>query len=153
MGTGAERPHLAKKPTYAIFSGMHTIMKKLIVLAVMSVFATIAYCADFADVSITEVKTAIANKNAIILDVNGTESWRAGHVPGAIDYIANKDNLAKLLPADKNALIIAYCGNPHCKAYLSAAGAAQALGYTNIKHMSAGIDGWKQAKETVEKAN
>jgi rhodanese-related sulfurtransferase len=32
-----------------------------------------------------------------------------------------------------------------------AAVAAKELGYTNIKHMSVGIVGWKEAKEPVEK--
>ena len=59
----------------------------------------------------------------------------------------------KVLPEDKNALIIAYCGNPRCTAYQAAATAAQKLGYKNVKHMSAGIAGWNKAGEKVEKAN
>jgi len=128
-------------------------MKKVILIAAIFALATVAYCAGFADITIAEVKAAIADKSAVILDVNGTESWRQGHIPGAIDYIANKDHLAQILPKDKNALIIAYCGNPRCKAYLSAATAAQALGYTNVKHLSAGIAGWKEANEATEKAD
>ena len=50
------------------------------------------------------------------------------------------------LPADKNTLVIAYCGNPGCGAYLQAAKSLQKLGYTNIKRMPAGIDGWNEAK-------
>ena len=128
-------------------------MKKFLLLAGMLAFVTVAQAASFPDISIPEVKTAISDKNAVILDVNGTESFKEGHVPGAIDYVANKNQLTQVLPKDKNALIIAYCGNPHCKAYLSAAEAAKALGYTNIKHMNAGIAGWKEAKEPTEKAN
>jgi hypothetical protein len=33
--------------------------------------------------------------------------------------------------------------NPQCGAYLRAAKAPQKLGYTDIKHMSASISGWK----------
>jgi rhodanese-related sulfurtransferase len=47
-------------------------------------------------------------------------------------------------------LIIAYCGSPKCGAYLQAAKAAEKLGYTNIKHMSAGIAGWNDAKLPTE---
>ena len=36
---------------------------------------------------------------------------------------------------------------------LAAATAAEALGYKNIKHLSAGISGWLQAGEKTEKAN
>jgi len=37
-------------------------------------------------------------------------------------------------------------------AYKTAAKKAVALGYTNVKHFSAGISGWTSAGEKVEKA-
>jgi len=48
-------------------------------------------------------------------------------------------------------LVVAYCGGPSCNAYTRAANAASKLGYTNVKHLSAGISGWLQAKELTEK--
>jgi rhodanese-related sulfurtransferase len=57
-----------------------------------------------------------------------------------------------VLPKDKNALVVAYCGGPKCKAYEAAAKAAEKLGYTNIKHLTAGISGWKDAGEKTETA-
>jgi rhodanese-related sulfurtransferase len=36
-------------------------------------------------------------------------------------------------------------------AYKSAATKAEELGYTNVKHLSAGISGWKEAGEKTEK--
>ena len=48
-------------------------------------------------------------------------------------------------------LIVAYCGGPRC-AYKRAAGAAEKLGHTNVKHLSAGISGWLKAGEKAEKA-
>ena len=70
----------------------------------------------------------------------------------SIDFRAQKDALAKLLPADKNALVVAYCGGPTCNAYAAAAKAAKELGYTNVKHLSAGISGWKAANAPLEAA-
>lgn len=35
-------------------------------------------------------------------------------------------------------------------AYQTAARAAKDLGYTNVKHLSAGISGWRQAGEKTE---
>ena len=75
---------------------------------------------------------------------------RPAHVPSALNFAAIKDNLASSLPKKKDALIIAYCGNPKCGAYLKAAKAAEKLGYTNIKHMAAGISGWKAAGMKTE---
>lgn len=127
-------------------------MKKIIALLTVALIATASYAAEFADLSIKEVKALTESKQAVIIDVNGTESFNKGRVPGALNYEAIQDKLASKLPADKNALIVAYCGNPKCKAYKEAAEAAVKLGYTNVKHMSAGIQGWKAAGEKVEKS-
>jgi len=127
-------------------------MKKILTLLTVALIATASYAGEFADVSIKEVKVLTESKKAVIIDVNGTESFEKGRVPGALNYEAIKDKLASTLPADKNTLIVAYCGNPKCKAYKEAADAAAKLGYTNVKHMSAGIQGWKSAGEKLEKS-
>lgn len=126
-------------------------MKKILPLLAVALLAATSYAGEFADVSIKEVKALAESKKAVILDVNGTESYQKGHVPTALNYEAVKDNLASALPADKDTLIIAYCGSPKCKAYKEAAEAAENLGYKNVKHMSAGIKGWKDAGEKLAK--
>jgi len=126
-------------------------MRKLAIALSLAVFTFAASASEFPDVSIKEVKDLIASKQAVLLDVNGSKSYQDGHVPGALNYEAVKDKLASILPADKSSVIIAYCGSPKCKAYKEAAQAAAQLGYTNIKHMSAGIKGWKEAGEKLEK--
>lgn len=125
-------------------------MKKLIAL-VVALAATAGFAAEFPDISIADLKQAIAEKKVTVIDVNGAASYKAGHVPTAIDFASQGANLASLLPADKNALVVAYCGGPACSAYKAAANAADKLGYTNVKHLSAGISGWKAAKESLEK--
>ncbi len=104
------------------------------------------------DIEHEALKKAIAEKSVTLIDVNGSKSYQAGHIPGAIDFAAHKADLASKLPENKDALVVAYCGNEHCGAYMKAAKAAQELGYTNVKHYSGGIAGWK-AKEPVEKAD
>jgi rhodanese-related sulfurtransferase len=126
-------------------------MKKLVVLAVSLLFAAGVYAAGYPDITIGDLKTAMASQKVVLLDANGTESWQSGHIPGAINFNASRDHLASLLPADKNVLVVAYCGNPQCPAYRAAAEAAQKLGYKNIKHLTAGIAGWKKAGEKTEK--
>jgi len=127
-------------------------MKKLLALIAVGFVASSVLAAEFPDISINEVKDLTKSKKAVIIDVNGTESYAQGHVPGALDFEAVQAKLSEVLPKDKNALIVAYCGNPKCQAYLSAARAADKLGYKNIKHMSAGIAGWKDAGMKTEKA-
>jgi len=114
-------------------------------------FAASVYAAEFPDITIPALKTAIAEKKVVLLDANGTESWESGHIPGAIDFSAKEDKLASLLPKDKSVLVVAYCANPQCPAYRAAAFAAKKLGYKNIKHLVAGIQGWKSAGEKTEK--
>jgi len=127
-------------------------MKKLLTLVTLGLVAFSVRAAEFPDISIKEVKEAIKTQKAVIIDVNGTESYDKGHVPTALNFEAIQAKLAQSLPKDKNALIIAYCGNPRCSAYQQAAKAASKLGYKNVKHMSAGIAGWKAAGEKTEKA-
>jgi rhodanese-related sulfurtransferase len=125
-------------------------MKKLLAFLVTASVAVSAYAGEFTDISINDVNKLAESKSAVIIDVNGDDSFQAGHVPGALNFAAIKDNLATSLPKKKDALIVAYCGNPKCGAYLKAAKAAEKLGYTNIKHMSAGISGWKEAGMKTE---
>lgn len=127
-------------------------MKKLFTLLFSLLFTASVFAGEFPDISVTDLKKAIEDKKVTVIDVNGSDSYKAGHVPTAIDFDATGDKLAKKLPADKGALVVAYCGGPSCGAYKAAAMKAKELGYTNVKHMAAGISGWKEAGEKLEKA-
>jgi len=127
-------------------------MKKLLAtLCALALTAVSVIAGDYPDISIAELKKAIAEKKVTVIDVNGSTSYSKGHVPTALNFADVKDSLASKLPADKGALVVAYCGGPSCSAYTRAANAAKELGYTNVKHLSAGISGWLQAGEATEK--
>ena len=127
------------------------MFKKLTALLATALLAVATFAGEFPDVSVKEVKALAESKKAVIIDVNGTESYQKGRIPGALNYEAIQDNLAAKLPADKDTVIVAYCGGPKCMAYQKAAKAANKLGYKNVKHMSAGISGWKEAGQPLEK--
>ena len=127
-------------------------MKKILALAATLFLSASVFAGEFPDISVKEVKSLVASKKAVFIDVNGSESYAKAHVPGALDFDAIEKNFAKSLPADKSSLIVAYCGNEYCSAYLSAATAAMDLGYTNVKHFSRGIDGWKKAGGKLDKS-
>jgi rhodanese-related sulfurtransferase len=126
-------------------------MKKLLTLLAAVFCAASVQAGEFPDISVAELQTAIKEKKVTVLDVNGSDSFKNGRIPGAIDFRANKAEIAKQLPSDKSALVVAYCGGPTCNAYSAAAKAAKELGYTNVKHLSAGISGWKSAGAPLEK--
>ena len=126
-------------------------MKKVHSLLVAAIFATTVYAGEYPDLSIKDLQAAIKDGKVAIIDVNGAGSFRRGHIPTAIDFSSSQKDLAKLLPKDKKTLIVAYCGGPGCSAYKRGASAAEKLGYTNVKRLSAGISGWKKAGADLEK--
>lgn len=100
-------------------------------------------------ISFDDLKKAIADKKVVVLDCNGDESYAKGHIPTALNCKA-ADIDAKL-PADKGALIVAYCGSEKCTAWKGGASKASKLGYTNIKHFEGGLKGWTAAGGELEK--
>jgi rhodanese-related sulfurtransferase len=129
-------------------------MKKLsLILSAVVLLAVNAFAGTYPDISLADLKKAIADKDVTVIDVNGSESYAKGHIPGAIDYVAVKSDLASKLPSDKGALVVAYCGSEKCGAYAKAAEAAKELGYTNVKHFAPGLKGWKAAGEPLQAAN
>jgi rhodanese-related sulfurtransferase len=118
---------------------------KTAILALLFAVSSTAFTAEFADITHKDLNAAIAAKTVVVIDVNGSDSYKDGHIPTAIDFEAKEKELVKSLPADKSALIVAYCGSPECPAWKSAATAVAALGYTNVKHYTGGLAGWKEA--------
>lgn len=102
------------------------------------------------EITFAELKPLVEAKKVILIDANGTDSFKEGHIPGAIDLAAHKDDLATLLPPTKDALIVSYCGGPQCSAWEEGATAASKLGYKQIKHFTAGMSGWKDSKGALE---
>ena len=126
-------------------------MKKFIVLIALSLFSTSLFAGEFPDISIKELQKAIKDGKVAVIDVNGATTYKKGHIPTAISFASNGKELAKHLPKDKNTLVVAYCGGPACRAYQRGAKAAAKLGYKNVKHLSAGISGWKKSGAEVAK--
>lgn len=126
----------------------YAVLPALMLIAAISVFAD----DKVADISHEELTKAVKEGKVVLIDCNGSDSFNAGHIPGAVNFETDKAKLAEKLPADKAALVVAYCGNEQCNAYASGAAAAKALGYTNVKHYPAGIAGWKKSGEKTEAA-
>ncbi len=126
-------------------------MKKVTTMIVMMLLAGFAFAGQVADISVEDLAKEIEAGSVTVIDVNGSKSFSNGRVPGAIDFQTEAKNLKNLLPEDKDSLIVAYCSGPRCGAYKRATMAAEKLGYTNIKHMSAGISGWRSAGQELEK--
>lgn len=92
-----------------------------------------------------------ANAQTVVIDVNPTEIYDEGHVPGARWMRFDKAE-PSVLPADKSAPVVLYCFNPVCGASHQAATAVASAGWKDVRRMSAGIQGWKAAGLPVEAA-
>jgi rhodanese-related sulfurtransferase len=125
---------------------------RIIPLLALLTCTALMVAADFAEITQADLAKAIEAKTITLIDVNGTESWKAGHIPGALDFAAVAGALADQLPKDKDALIVAYCGGPSCGAWKRGAEAVAALGYTNVKHFKGGVSGWKESGAKTEAA-
>jgi rhodanese-related sulfurtransferase len=100
-------------------------------------------------ISPKELHQLFASGALYVFDVNSPQSWMQTRVPGAV-HLDPLTFSAADLPADKNARIVFYCSNTWCRKAPNAARRAAALGYTNVRVMSAGIKGWLGANLPVE---
>jgi rhodanese-related sulfurtransferase len=92
-------------------------------------------------VSPAELQQRMRNGGVTTIDVNSRESWTSARVPGArhLDPASFEE---RDLPADKDAALVFYCSNPLCRKAPNAARRAKAMGYRNVRVLSAGIGGW-----------
>lgn len=86
----------------------------------------------------------LLGRGVTVLDCNGTDSYQVEHIPGSVDYLGGYLHLKRLLPSNKDALIVAYCGGSRCPMYKLGADDARRLGYRNIRHLTSGLQGWKE---------
>lgn len=94
--------------------------------------------------SCTELHALLPSAQACVIDVNAPSRWAAAHVPGARN-LDPRGFTAADLPGDRAALLVFYCSNPMCTKAPIAARRAKGMGYTQVRVMSAGIQGWLDA--------
>lgn len=100
-------------------------------------------------ISCRDVSHLLPQLRAVVIDVNSTSRWALAHVPGA----RNLDPVhfdASDLPAEKHTALVFYCSNFLCRKAPTAARRAKAMGYTDVRVMSAGIQGWISEQLPVE---
>lgn len=83
-------------------------------------------------------------ENVMIIDARPKRpKYDKGHIPMAVSIPNTKfDKMTDKLPADKDALLIYYCGGEKCKLSHKSAYKAKALGYKNVKVFSKGFPEW-----------
>ena len=79
-----------------------------------------------------------------LFDSRPLPRFQEGAIPTAVNlpYPAFDKLADKLLPKDKNALVIFYCAGPTCNMSPGSADKARKLGYTNLKVYKDGMPAW-----------
>jgi rhodanese-related sulfurtransferase len=110
---------------------------------------------DLATVSVPQLADLLAQGAPVaVCDANNEKTrTRYGVIPGARLLSHYKDyDIVSELPADKAQTIVFYCANAACSAAPSAARQAAASGYTDVRVLTDGIQGWVKAGQKVEKS-
>ena len=84
---------------------------------------------------------------AVIIDSRPKKrKYDKAHIPTAINIPTRQfDKHVSKLPADKSTPLIFYCGGYKCSLSPKAVKKTKALGYTNVKALTAGFPAWKKA--------
>jgi rhodanese-related sulfurtransferase len=87
-------------------------------------------------------------ENVMLIDSRPRRpKYDEGHIPMAVSIPDSQfEKLSAQLPADKNALLIFYCGGLACPLSHKSARKAEALGYTNVKVFAEGLPGWLKVR-------
>jgi rhodanese-related sulfurtransferase len=102
-------------------------------------------------VSVGEVERLLERKaDLLIVDARDPSSYARGHLPGAVNIpFGNWLEEGKPLPPRDRDLIV-YCNNQDCPISRLWSEQAAQRGYTRVRHMKAGLAGWKDAGLPVE---
>lgn len=131
-------------------------MKSLLTLVLVSIGLSAGAAENFKMIGTSDLEKMMketGTKQVYIFDANTAETRKNdGIIPTAklLDSSSNYD-VAKNLPADKNASLVFYCANTKCMAAPGAAKRAVEAGYKNVAVYHDGIEGWKKAGKTTAK--
>ena len=81
-----------------------------------------------------------------LYDARPAKRFGGGHIPTAAIGFPDDKNFLSVLPEDKAALLVFYCGGPTCPFTGKAVKKAQEAGYTNLKGYQGGMPVWNKAK-------
>lgn len=132
----------------------------LLALAALCLFALPALAGEkeatpVGETPMDEVEKELAAGECYVYDANSKSTRdEQGVIAGATLLDSYSEYELSLLPADRGADVVFYCGSTRCTASDKAAVRAIDAGYTNVTVMREGIKGWKSAgKPTVPVAD
>jgi len=115
--------------------------------AFLSLFATLAFAADYAVIGHAELK-ALVDADArvfLLVDARTAGEYREAHIPGAINIPEpDFETFTGLLPTNKDVMLVFYCNGVKCGKSKKEAKRALQLGYTRVHVFSEGMPVWEE---------
>jgi phage shock protein E len=98
---------------------------------------------SYKDLNVAEFKTAISEKNTVILDVRSESELSEGSIPGHILVNVSRPDFAKKVEKmDKNKGYYIYCRSGGRSAH--ACKIMAKMGFENVNNLKGGIISWKK---------
>ncbi|RMG17275.1 MAG: hypothetical protein D6729_09265 [Deltaproteobacteria bacterium] len=109
----------------------------------------------FQKIDVEELTRLQATGPVHLYDANSEKTRKKlGVIPGATLLTSPSEyDVAKVLPKEKDAVLVFYCANVHCTASHVAAKRAIEAGYTQVYVLAPGVKGWAEAGRPVERPN
>lgn len=108
----------------------------------------------FKDITHEELKKWVdEDKDFILIDVLGKESYEARHLPEARHASVHEDDFLEntaLLAPDREKPVVVYCASFSCQASPAAADKLIDAGYTNVYDFAGGLADWADAGYSFE---
>lgn len=147
FGAGFTTNHFSSHPLPVVYqTPEQRFDKELTTLVAAAPFAI----APAATESLSDFRTAVSNKSALILDARPAVFFERGHVPGALnlsrdDFAHDYRRLAPTLKAAQTKPVIVYCSGGTCHDSRLVANALLSLGFSDVSVYRGGWDEWSAA--------
>jgi len=111
------------------------------------------------EISTGELRRALADGSALVIDARKHSEFVAGHIAGAMSTMQEESLplaavivpvVERLVGGDKSKAIVVYCNGPHCAASRKLGEQLVAAGFTNVRRYQLGMPLWRTLNGPVE---
>ena len=109
---------------------------------------------DVGTITTDELAGRIEEGSVVVVDALAPMVYAHSHLPGAINLpvrAIEPETISRRLP-DRDAEVVVYCTSPECQDSVQTAARLIELGYTNVRHYTAGKNEWRDRGLPLERA-
>ncbi|WP_022850282.1 rhodanese-like domain-containing protein [Limisalsivibrio acetivorans] len=108
---------------------------------------------SYDEISFEYAKKLMTKDEAIFIDARPSRKFKQSTIPGSINIPdTHFDKMKDQLPADKNKLLVPFCGGYHCVKSHNVAKDLLKLGYKKVVVYAGGLPEWKKMGGPMDKA-